>query len=270
MAVKEPNYKPKIKRKILRYFLHLSYKGTNYSGWQRQNNAVSIQGTIEDCLSKMLRSKMSLVGCGRTDAGVHASQYFAQFSYEKEFDFDPVFRLNKMLPNDIAIHDCLPVQWDQHVQFNAKWRTYTYHIHGQKNPFLSEGSAYYPLDHLDFNLLEQCAQLIEKAEDFLTFCKQPAVYKHTKCTIKSARFQRAPCGTKIVFEITANRFLRGMIRLLVGNMLEVANGRTSLIDFEKYLSNESKPSFFQLAYPQGLYLSKVVYDFDPFGIQVPK
>jgi len=207
----------------------------------------------------MLGQTTTIVGCGRTDAGVHASEYYAQFQVEKLFDYNPVFRLNKMLPDDISIEKCMEVSDKAHTQFDAFSRTYEYYIHGQKNAFLSELSSLYSFKNMDFEKLKAAAKLIVETTDFRTFCKQPDVYKHHNCYLKNCHWEMDETAQKMVFSITANRFLRGMIRLLVGNMLEVGYGRISLEHFEKCLKNEEKPAFYRAAYPQGLYLARVKY-----------
>lgn len=246
----------------MKYFLHLAYKGTNYSGWQRQiNTPYTIQQTLEEAVSKMVGQPTTCIGCGRTDAGVHASQFYAHIVVEKAFDYDPVERLNRMLPNDISIYECLPVEYANHAQYDATSRTYEYHIHGQKNAFLSELSAHYAFENLDFEKLKIAAKLIVETSDFRAFCKQPDLYKHTVCHIKTAHLDIDEKAQKIVFTITANRFLRGMIRLLVGNMLAVGYGKMSLESFENALKTGVAPKFYRAAYPQGLYLAKVVYPY---------
>jgi len=244
----------------MKYFLHLAYKGTHYSGWQRQiNTPNTIQQTLEEAVSKMVGKTTTCIGCGRTDAGVHASQFYAHIVVENAFDYDPVERLNRMLPDDISIFDCLPAKYEQHAQYDATARTYEYYIHGQKNAFLSELSAYYSFDNLDFEKLHAAAKLVAATTNFRAFCKQPDLYKHTNCSISKAHFSSDEIDKKIVFTITANRFLRGMIRLLMGNMLAVAYGKMQLEDFENALRTGVSPKFYRFAYPQGLYLAKVVY-----------
>jgi tRNA pseudouridine38-40 synthase len=246
----------------MKYFLHLAYKGTNYSGWQRQiNTPNTIQQTLEEALSKMVGQPMTCGGCGRTDAGVHASQFYAQIVVDKPFDFDPVERLNWILPNDISIFACLPVESNYHAQHDAISRTYQYHIHGQKNAFLSELSAHYTFENLDLEKLKKAAKLVAETTDFHAFCKHPDLYKHTRCEVSQACFNIDKKAQKMIFTITANRFLRGMIRLLVGNMMAVGYGKISLESFETTLKTGVTPKIYRAAYPQGLYLAEVVYPY---------
>jgi tRNA pseudouridine38-40 synthase len=244
---------------IMKYFIHLAYKGTNYRGWQRQPNSPSIQAVLEDSIAKMMGQKINCIPCGRTDAGVHARHFFCHLVVENAFDFDPVFRLNKMLPNDICIYDFLEVSREVHAQHGAISRTYEYFIHTKKDPFLSEISAYYSKKNLDLEKMKKAAELISEASDFKAFCKQPDLYKNTQCIISNAEIKQLESKQQIRFRITANRFLRGMVRILVGNILEVGYGKLELHEFENCLKNGIRPAFFKEAYPQGLYLTEVKY-----------
>lgn len=245
----------------MKYFIHLAYKGTNYRGWQTQPNAIGVQAILEETLARMMGRKINIIGCGRTDAGVHASQFFAHIVMDNAWTFDPVFRWNKMLPDDIAIFDIFPVEPHIHAQHNALERTYTYFIHFHSDPFLNEISTLYSKRGLDIEKMKKAIRLLTQYEDYQTFCKQPAVYKSTFCQVSEAKLWENSNESRLCFQITANRFLRGMVRLLIGNLLEVGYGKTSLATFQNYLDNQEQPKFFKAAYPQGLYLSKVKYDF---------
>lgn len=252
----------------MKFFLHLSYKGTRYHGWQRQPNHPSVQETLEEALEKMLGYKVNCIGCGRTDAGVHASQYFCHIKVEEDFDYDPVFRLNKMLPDDIAIHDCIKVGWNVHAQHDAVSRTYTYHIHTVKDAFLSEVSAFYPKENMDTGSMQTAVGLLKNYRDFRSFCRQPGLYKTTICELTVADLKLDNQGESLTFTFTADRFLRGMVRYMVGQILEVGYDRAGLGDFENCLKTGQAPARFKSAHPQGLYLSGVRYDFlkkTPFG-----
>lgn len=243
----------------MKHLLHLAFKGTKYHGWQRQPTVPSVQATLEDALEKMLRQKIPCIGCGRTDAGVHASQFFCHIEWSGEFDFDPVFRLNKMLPNDIVIFKIKPVGDVFHAQHSAYSRTYTYHIHTAKDPFLQSLSSFYSVDNLDFTKMERATALLPRHKDFRAMCKHPDFYESTICQLSEANFQVLEDGKKLRLDITSNRFLRNMVRLLVGNILEVGYGRMSLEAFENHLATGVAPEFFNTAFPQGLYLSGVRY-----------
>ena len=245
----------------MKYFIHLAYKGTGYHGWQRQPKHPSVQGVLENALERMLGKKTNCIGCGRTDAGVHASQFFCHIKTEKEFDFDPVFRLNKMLPDDVAIYGFIPVPKNAHAQRGAISRTYTYHIHTSKDPFLSEVSSFYPKENLETEIMEKAIRLLPSYPDYHSSCKQPHLYKSTICKISSASLQVDGDIEKLIFEITADRFLRGMVRIILGNVLEVGYGRMTLQEFENCLITGRPAKHFNMAYPQGLYLSEIVYPF---------
>lgn len=245
----------------MKRFLHLSYKGTHYHGWQRQPGNPTVQQTLEDALARILGRKVNCIGCGRTDAGVHASRYFCHIVLHEAPAFDLVFRLNKVLPDDISIHECLEAPREAHAQHDALSRSYTYRIHTFKDAFLSELSAYYPAEGLDVENLHAAAALIPRYKDFKGMCMQSALYKSTLCDVRHAGWTIAEDGKQLQFDITADRFLKGMVRILVGNMLETAYGRMSLESFEEILRSGRPSPFFNAAYPQGLYLSGVEYPF---------
>lgn len=250
----------------MKYFIHLAYKGTKYHGWQRQPLHVSIQSTLEDMLEKMIGEKVACIGCGRTDAGVHASQFYCHIKLSKPFSFDPVFRLNKMLPDDIIIYEFIEVEGRCHAQHDAVSRTYTYRIHTKEDPFISELSSYYTGRGLDLTLMQQAANVIPNYTDFRSMCKHPDFYKTTQCHISSVTLTGNKDLTNLTFTITSNRFLRGMIRLLVGNLLQVAYKKMSVQQFENCLKTGERPGRYNLAQPQGLYLSKVTYSFLAYNL----
>lgn len=245
----------------MKLFLHLSYKGTHYHGWQRQPGKPTVQQTLEDALARILGHKVNCIGCGRTDAGVHASHYFCHIVLHEAPGFDLVFRLNKVLPGDISIHECLEAPREAHAQHDALSRSYTYRIHTFKDAFLSELSAFYPADGLDVEKLHAAAALITRYKDFRGVCMQSGLYKSTICQVSHAGWTIAHDRRQLQFDITADRFLKGMVRILVGNMLEVAYGRMSLEAFREILKAGQRAPFFNAAYPQGLYLSGVEYPF---------
>lgn len=245
----------------MKYFLRISYKGTHYRGWQKQPNAPSIQEVLEANLARMIGKKVNLIGCGRTDAGVHAREFFGHIVIEKAFDFDPVFRINKMLPDDICVHEFIDAPRDIHAQHGAISRTYEYFIHFEKDPFLSEVSSLYSNENLNIELMKKAVKLISKSNDFRAFCKQPDLYKNTICKVSEATLILSENKKQLHFKISADRFLRGMIRILVGNILEIGYEKMSLIEFENCLKNGTRPTYFKEAYPQGLYLTKVDYPF---------
>ncbi|RIJ34292.1 tRNA pseudouridine(38-40) synthase TruA [Pontibacter oryzae] len=245
----------------MRYFFHIGYKGTHYKGWQRHPYGVNVQQVLETCLQQILKSPVSIVGCGRTDAGVHASQFFFHMDVPQAWEFDMLFRLNKVLPPDIAVFDILPMEGLPHARFDANTRSYGYFIHTYKDPFLSEVSSLYHLPHLDLSQMQAAASLLLRYNDYRNFCITPADQDSTICRVTEAKWFATANGDRLCFRITANRFLSRMIRIVVGKMLQVGSGALSLDAFESFLALESSPKHLSPAYPQGLFLSKVSYPY---------
>jgi tRNA pseudouridine38-40 synthase len=246
---------------MIRYFLHIAYKGTNYRGWQRQKNVVTIQEIFETKLEQIFKYKIPCLGCGRTDAGVHAAQYFLHIDVEKEIDFDLKFRLNKALPYDISVYDIIRMERDYHAQFHAAERTYDYFLHTYKEPFLADQSSFYLVDNLDLTKMNQAAALLLKYNDFRAFCKTPDRHNNTICNIQEAKLFKNDKGDRIRFQITADKFLKSMIRIIVFRLLEIGTNKLSVDEFEHFLRTREASKFTNLAYPQGLYLSGIKYKF---------
>lgn len=246
---------------MARYFFHIAYNGANYRGWQKQKKVLTIQQIFEERLKSIFKRKVYCLGCGRTDAGVHASQYFFHSDIKEELPNNLSQLLNKILPKDIVVLDIILVEGTPHAQFSAKERTYDYLIHTIKNPFLADISSYYELQNLNFKLMNQAAQELLNYSDFRAFCKTPDRHDSTVCEIKSVKLFRNAAGDKLKFKITADRFLKSMIRIIVYNLIEIGKGKLSLQEFKGCLDNNIPPKYFNLAYPQGLYLSKIVYPF---------
>jgi tRNA pseudouridine38-40 synthase len=245
----------------MRYFFHISYNGTNYKGWQRHPNGINVQQEIEYCLLKILKTPVNIIGCGRTDAGVHASQFFFHADIEQPWDFDMVFRINKVLPFDIAVHNIIPMQGLPHARFDACSRSYDYFIHTYKDPFLSNISSLYQLRNLNLDTMKQATALLPMYTDYKSFCITPEEHNSTVCHITEARWLADSSGDRLRFQISANRFLSRMIRIIVGKLLQVGDGTLSLDEFESYLATERFPKHLSPAYSQGLYLSKVTYPY---------
>ncbi|HEY2582409.1 MAG TPA: tRNA pseudouridine synthase A [Mucilaginibacter sp.] len=245
----------------MRYFFHIAYHGTRYSGWQKHPRALSVQEVLETAMGKILKEQVAIVGCGRTDAHVHASQYFFHTDIEKEWDFDLFFRLNKVLPDDIAIFEIIPMQGQPHARFDAIKRSYDYFIHTYKDPFLNRFSSLYSLHDLDIDSMKAAVALLPLYNDYRGFCKCPDRIDHTLCYVSSANLFIDNNGERLRFQITANRFLSKMIRIIVGRLLEIGKGLMSVDEFEHYLINKQTPKVIIPAYPQGLYLSKVTYPY---------
>ncbi|MBD1392796.1 tRNA pseudouridine(38-40) synthase TruA [Mucilaginibacter glaciei] len=245
----------------MRYFFHIGYLGTNYSGWQKHPDGLSVQQVLESALSKIFKSPVYIVGCGRTDAQVHASQFFFQADIEQSWDFDLLFRLNNVLPDDIAVFDIIPVAAGAHARFDATARSYDYFIHTDKDPFLSGFSAMYPVKNWDLNAMQRAAQLLLKYNDYHAFCTMPDRNTHTICNVTAANIYTDAITGRIRFHISANRFLGKMVRIITGKLIDIATGKLSVEEFESHLVHPKKTQVIKPAYPQGLYLSKVVYPY---------
>ncbi len=250
----------------MRYFLHLGYDGTHFSGWQRQiNTQRTVQEVIENLLQNIFKKEITLNGCGRTDSGVHASQYIAHINLETAPTFDFKFRLNKNLPDTIVVFDIVEVQEDQHSRYDATWRTYDYFIHWKKDPTLYRHSSFYENQNLDFDLMHKAVALIAANRDFRALCKHPDLYKNTACNIKECKLYVNEDQGRLRFSITSNRFLRGMIRYCIFFILEVGNKKITLAEFEQVLRQEKILSTKKPAFPNGLFLSRVEYPYINFN-----
>jgi tRNA pseudouridine38-40 synthase len=245
----------------MRYFFHISYNGNNYNGWQKLPDNNSVQFILETQLSRVAKTVITIVGCGRTDSRVHASQYFFHADLEIPSIPDLIFRLNKNLPDDIAVFDIIAVQSEQHARLDAIERTYNYFIHRSKDPFLNRLSALYQYHNLDLHKMKAGATLLTKYNDYRYFHRTASKSRTTICTITNTNLFIDNTGDRIKFTLSANRFLRGMVRIIVHKLLEVARGKLTLEQFENYLKGTETPIDIKPAYPQGLYLSKVKYPF---------
>jgi tRNA pseudouridine38-40 synthase len=244
---------------VVKYFFHIAYKGNHYRGWQRQPKVLNIQEVIETALGQILKTPVTIMGCGRTDAQVHATQFFFHLELDNQWDFDLLFRLNKLLPPDIAVFEIIPVNENQHARFDAMQRRYDYFIHTYKDPFLSEGSSLYPERNLNLQKMKRAVEIFTQQKDFRGFCKSPDKYQHTICNISSATLFRDSSGDRIRFQISANRFLTSMVRTMIGALLEIGREKFSIEELENSFVTKDLPEFIKPAYPQGLYLSKVTY-----------
>lgn len=244
-----------------RYFFHIAYKGTAYSGWQKHPTTTTIQQVLETKLKKVLKIHVFINGCGRTDAGVHASQFFFHADLIIADTKELLFRLNHALPNDIAVFDIVEMEGLPHARFDAYLRTYDYFVHTYKNPFLNSTSSFYLLKNLNTEQMDKALQLLLLYQDYRAFCTSPAKYEHTICKISSVGLDIGPDEKYLRFQISANRFLSKMIRIIIGKLLKIGTGAMSLDEFEYYLISKETPLVLDLAYPQGLHLSKVTYPF---------
>jgi tRNA pseudouridine38-40 synthase len=245
----------------VRYFFHIGFNGYNYRGWQRQPKALNVQQVVETTLSQILKASVSIMGCGRTDAQVNASQFFFHVDIENAWDYDLLFRINKTLPDDIAVFEIIPVGDKQHARFDATQRTYDYFIHTYKDPFLNNVSSLYLAERLDLNKMKEAVSLLPRYNDYRAFCKTPNIYRTTICKVSSAKLFSDARGDRFRLQISADRFLGKMIRIIMGKFLLIGRGELSVEEFESYLISKKTPETFEPAYPQGLFLSKVMYPY---------
>lgn len=241
----------------MRYFFEISYNGTHYHGWQNQKNAVGVQQVVEDCMSKVFRQPIKIVGSGRTDTGVHCVQQFFHADIENEFDTATYLqKLNSILPRDIAIHAVHRVKDDAHARYDAYERAYEYKITPDKNPLLI-GLTYYCFKSIDVKTMNHAAALLVGEHDFECFSKVKTDVNHFICDIKKAHWNEK--DGLLVFSITANRFLRGMVRAVVGTLLDVGSGKISLEEFKDILKSKDRKKAGMNVPPEGLYLISVKY-----------
>ena len=222
---------------------------------------MNVQVIIEKALSQIFKMPVAINGCGRTDAQVHASQFFFHMDIEQSWDFDLVFRLNKVLPMNIAIHDVIPMEGLPHARFDAVQRAYDYFLHTYKDPFLAGLSSYYLLDNLNGDKMKAAVDLLPLYKDYKAFCTHPDKYEHTLCYVRSASLMVDEKGEKLRFQISSNRFLGKMIRIIMGQLLKIGKGTMSVDEFESHLISKETPALITPAHPQGLYLSKVTYPY---------
>ncbi len=240
-----------------RYFLEVAYVGTNYRGFQKQLNAVTVQSEVEKALSVLYKQNSELTTSSRTDTGVHALQNFFHLDADLLVDNQKaLYRLNAILPNDIVVKSIAEVNAGAHCRFDALSRSYEYHIYRKKNPFLVGRAFYYPYQ-LDIDAMNEAASLLFSYEDFTTFSKRNTQVKTFVCEIKSAGWKWV--NDELVFFITANRFLRGMVRGLTGTMLKIGRGILTTSDFKSVIeAKDCRQADFSVP-PQGLFLVKVLY-----------
>ena len=244
----------------MRFFIQLSYNGTNYHGWQIQPNATSVQETLTKALSVVLNKKdIEIMGAGRTDSGVHASQMFAHFDFENEIDSQTILhKLNSFLPKDIAVSNIILVDENAHARFDATQRTYEYKINSSKNVFLDELSWYYNKE-LNVNAMNESAELLLKFIDFQCFSKVHTDVNTFNCNITEAFWKTE--SDQLIFTISADRFLRNMVRSIVGTLVYVGLGKISKADFQTIIeSKDRKKAGFSVP-AHGLYLTKIKYDY---------
>ncbi len=240
-----------------RYLFEIAYNGTHYNGWQSQLNGTGVQEIVEGALSKLLRTEIKILGSGRTDAGVHCEQQFFHTDIEKEFDEkNLVLRINSLLPKDISIYSFRNVKPDASARYNATERTYQYRITRVKNPFL-ESLAWHYFKPADIKTMNKAAALLLGEHDFECFSKVKTEVNHFRCDIKKAIWEEK--DHTLEFTITANRFLRGMVRAIVGTLLDVGSGKITVNEFQAIIKSKDRKRAGANVPPHGLFLTKVKY-----------
>ena len=243
---------------MTRYFIYFSYDGTNYHGWQIQPNGNTIQAEMHHALSVLLRKQIEVIGAGRTDTGVHARLMVAHFDGDDNIDVVQLsYRLNRILPQDIAVHEVKPVSEDMHARFSAKSRTYRYYIHFNKNPFHRAYSYEIHYD-LDFDAMNNAASYLLKQSDFTSFCKTGTDAKTMICHVTHAQWHKMS-DNAWYFEITANRFLRNMVRAVVGTLIEVGRHRMDFDAFKKVISDKTRTAAGESMPGHALFLEDITY-----------
>lgn len=243
-----------------RYFIYLSYDGTMYHGWQIQPNGISVQEEIQKALSTLLRKDMEIVGAGRTDAGVHARVMVAHFDTDVAIDCTNLaYKLNRLLPKDISVYKVIPVAEDMHARFSAVKRTYNYYIHLHKNPFRRHYSCELHYD-LDFPLMNRAAAMLMDYDDFAAFCKVHTDVKTTICKVSQARWIDDGDGCWH-FIISADRFLRNMVRAVVGTLIDVGRHKITLQQFQNIVEGKNRSNAGESMPGNALFLENVEYVF---------
>lgn len=242
----------------MRYFVHLAYDGTNYHGWQIQPDANSVQEELQKALSVLIRREIEIVGAGRTDAGVHARRMVAHFDFDGPLDCQQTaYRLGRMLPRDIAIYRIKPVADGMHARFSATRRTYHYYLHTERDPFCRQYSCELHYE-LDFQLMNEAGRILCTYDDFGAFCKSHSDVKTTLCHVTEARWIQVD-SSHWYFRISANRFLRNMVRAVVGTMIDVGRHRVTLDEFRKIVEGKQRTQAGESMPAHALFLEDVAY-----------
>lgn len=242
----------------MRYFIELSFKGTRYHGWQSQPNAISVQTHIEKALSILAHNQISITGAGRTDSGVHARGFVAHFDLEDSISNkkDFLYKMNALIPEDIAIHDVYEVMGDAHARFSAISRSYKYTITSKKDPFMLDFS-WYISSQLDLKLMNEACEVLKSYDDFTSFSKLHSDVKNNRCLIRSASWQSD--NDHVMFDITANRFLRNMVRSIVGTMVDIGKHKLDIPAFKFIIEGKNRNLAGFSVPPQGLMLYDIKY-----------
>lgn len=243
-----------------RYFLELAYLGTNFHGWQIQHNAHSIQAELQNALSLLLRTSIEVMGCGRTDTGVHATKFYAHFHYnELPFDGDKFcYKLNSILNNDVVIYKVFKVNHQDHARFSATLRSYNYHCHLLASPFL-QNRSYFLVKQPNVSAMNIAAAHLLEVDDFAAFCKANSDNHTTLCKVTVSQWHVN--GDTLTYTVAANRFLRNMVRSIVGTLLQVGYGKINLAEFKNIILSGNRSLAGESVPAHGLYLTDVKYPF---------
>ncbi len=242
----------------MRYFIELSYNGKNYHGWQIQPDAISVQEKINSAISTVLQKEILVVGAGRTDTGVHAEQMFAHFDVDKKLDDQYIYKFNSILPEDIVISDLQVVADDKHARFDALSRTYEYRIWLGRNPFLLDGTWQLYHQKLSISNMNKAASILLVYENFQSFSKVRTEVKTFNCIVTNAEWRQE--GSLLVFHISANRFLRNMVRAIVGTLIDVGSGAISVEDFRTIILSKNRSNAGLSVPAKGLFLTAIKYE----------
>lgn len=242
---------------VSRYKLTLSYDGQAFFGWQVQPEDRTVQGVLQENLEKLLQEEITVTGCGRTDRGVHASQYVAHFDAQKELD-NLLYRLNKMLPDEVIVHECIPISADFHARYDARWRTYKYHVSNKRNPFTYRYRWVQPFNQWNWTSIQEGSEMLIKYDDFQAMSKRDDSQEHYHCEVVQAVWDKQE--DELVFTITARRFLHNMVRRIVGGLADLGQGKISLTDWESALKDGKPLPKSLTAPPQGLFLAGISYE----------
>ena len=254
----------------MRFFATVSYNGAHYFGWQVQPNQTTIQGTVETAISTILNVRTGIIGCGRTDTGVHAKKYVFHFDVIKSLPPNFVSRLNRFLPSDIVIHRIDVVSDDAHARFDAYERSYEYHLTFEKDPFRIQTATYFSRAYqLDFLKMEEAAQLLLNYSEFFPFCKSDHDAKTLQCKLQQCTWELSKEQQRMTLHITSNRFLRGMVRLIVGMCLNVGLGKLSIEAVKTAMEQQQRLPKPSSAPPEGLFLKHIKYPSHIFQERTP-
>lgn len=244
----------------VRYALKLSYDGTDFFGWQIQPEQRTVQGEIEQVLQQLFQNFEGIVGCGRTDTGVHAQNYFAHFDIGNAPNFDLKYKMNRMLPDDISIDEVFAVEENFHARYDAVSRKYKYRLHGKKNVFERRFSTYYSrLHRMNWPAIKNASKMLLEYDEFAPFCKSKSGVEHKKCRLDMVHWEYDPIDQNACLTIQANRFLRGMVRLIVGACLNIGEGRINESTLRKAMNEQQALKNSLSAPPMGLTLEEITY-----------